>query len=197
MGSEMCIRDRAWGGSCLLYNDPWATSARAGCGGFRTGLPFPLPSALDQSTRRTLQISFSTPYRTSTSLNLTPLNSTQLTSLFDLLGLHFGASWLPQIDPRSIQDRSKSPLEALLFQKREFSRNIGRRSVWGLSRVPKTTQDRPKTAPRRSSRSAFSDLVFIFDFGPSWVRFWFHLGSILALFWISKSSQVPRPSRPC
>ena len=131
------------------------------------GLPFPLPPALDHSARRILQTPFSTPYRTLTSLNFTPLNFTQLTSLFDLLGLHFGPSWLPQIDPRSVQDRSKSPLEALLFQKREFSRNIGRRSVWGLSRVPKTTQDRPKTAPRRSSRSAFSDLVFIFDFGPS------------------------------
>ena len=111
--------------------------------------------------------SFSTPYRISTSLNLTPLNSTQLTSLFDLLGLHFGASWPPQIDPRSTQDRSKSPLEALLFQKREFSRNIGRRSVWGFSRVPKTTQDRPKTAPRRSSKASFSDFVFVIDFCPS------------------------------
>ena len=87
-------------------------------------LPFPLPPALDHSARRILQTSFSTPYRTSTSLNLTPLNSTQLTSLFDLLGLHFGASWPPQIDPRSAQDRSKSHLEALFLQKCEFSKNI-------------------------------------------------------------------------
>ena len=114
------------------------------------GLPFPLPPALDHPARRILQTSFSTPYRTSTSLNLTPLNSTQLTSLFDLLGLHFGASWPPQIDPRSTQDRSKSPLEALLFQKREFSRNIGGRNVSGVFWAPRRHPKRPKTAPRRS-----------------------------------------------
>ena len=41
------------------------------------------------------------------------------------------------------------------------------------------TQDRPKTAPRRFSRAAFFDLDFIIDFGPSWARFWLHLGSHL------------------
>ena len=117
------------------------------------GLPFPLPPALDHSTRRILQTSFSTPYRTSTSLNLTPLNSTQLTSLFDLLGLHFGASW----PPKSTQDRPKSPLDTLFFQKRDFSRNAVSprrnpilRPQDGPKTAPKTTQDRPKTAPRRS-----------------------------------------------
>ena len=105
--------DRPLGSLWLLLGPPGALLA-ASC------LPFPLPPALDHSARRMLQTSFSTPYRTSTLLNLTPLNSTQLTSLFDLLGLHFGASWPPQIDPRSAQDRSKSHLEALFFQKRDF-----------------------------------------------------------------------------
>ena len=126
------------------------------------------------------------------SIFATQFDSTQLV-YGTLRGLHFGASW----PPKSTQDRPKSPLDASFLQKREFSRNIGRRSVWGLSQVPKTTQDRPKTAPRRSSRSAFFDLVFIFDFGPSWVRFGLHLGSILAPFWVSKFAQVPRVGPPC
>ena len=107
------------------------------------GLPFPLPPALDQSSRRILQTSFSTPYRTSTSLNLTPLN---LTHFLSLRSLHFGASWPLQIDPRSAQVVSSS----FIFQKRKFSRNIGMRSVWGLSRVPKTTQDGAPKVPRRT-----------------------------------------------
>ena len=46
-------------------------------------------------------------------------------------------------------------------------------------RSPRTTQDRPKTAPRRSSRASFFDFVFDIDFGPSWVASWPHLGSLL------------------
>ena len=41
------------------------------------------------------------------------------------------------------------------------------------------TQDRPKTAPRLSSRPYFFDFVFDIDFGPSWVASWPHLGSLL------------------
>ena len=109
------------------------------------GLPFPLPPALEQSTRRLPQTPFSTSYRTSTSLNLTPLNSTQLTSLFDLLGLHFGPSWPPQIDPRSTQDRSKSPLEALFFKNVNFH-EISAGVVSGAFPGPPR---RPKIDPRR------------------------------------------------
>ena len=138
-------------------------------GSYTTGLPFPLPSALDQSSPRTLATSFSIPYRTSTSLNLTPLNSTQLTSLFDLLGLHFGASWPPQIDPRSAPNRSKSPLEAIFFKNVNFHEASAGVLSGAFPGFPRRSID-----PRRL-QDDLQDLFFRLCF---YLRFWFVLGPI-------------------
>ena len=83
----------------------------------------------------------------STSLNSTPLNSTQLNSthFLTIRGAHFGASW----PPKSTQDRLKSPLDTSLCPKPGFSRNIGRRNVWSISRAPRQPPKRPKIASRR------------------------------------------------
>ena len=110
----------------------------------------PLPShrpwsILTQTGINWLHPHFSHLKLTSTSLNSTPLNSTHLNSLFDPPRRHFGASW----PPKSTQDRLKSPLDTSFVQKREFSRNIGRRSVWSVSRAPRRPPRRPKIGPRR------------------------------------------------
>ena len=41
---------------------------------------------------------------------------------------------------------------------------------------PRSSQDGPKTTPRRSSKVCFFVFVFIFDFGAFWVPFWSHFG---------------------
>ena len=125
----------------------------------------------------------STPYRTSTSLNVTPLNSTHLTSLFDPPRPPFGTPLGAQIVPRSVQDRPKSPLDTSFFQKHEFARNIGRRTVWGVSRVPRRAPRRPKMGSRRPQDDLeellFSSLFLssiLVPLGPmfasSWPPFW-------------------------
>ena len=58
---------------------------------------------------------FSTPHRTSTSLNLTPLNSTQLNSLFDPPRPPFWSLLGTQIDSRSAPNRLLTPY---------FSKNV-------------------------------------------------------------------------
>ena len=76
-------------------------------------LPYwsPLPSSpgLGPSCPANPFPSFSTPYRTSTSLNLTPLNSTQLNSLFDPPRPPFWSLLGAQIDPRSAPSRLLTP----------------------------------------------------------------------------------------
>ena len=83
----------------------------------------------------------------------------------------------------SWQDRPKIAssrrLNLHFFQKVNFQKNErhrGREHDFEPKTVPKTTQDRPKTAPRRSSRGVCFASIFIFDFGQSWVRFWLPKG---------------------
>ena len=155
----------------------------------------PLPSSfgLGPIPGPSPSFSFSTPYRTLTSLNFTPLNSTQLTSLFDFLGLHFGASWPPQVDPRSAQDRSKSHLEALFFKNVNFHEISAGEVSGAFPGFPR----RPKMDPRQL-QDDLQDLLFSTSFLSSiLVRLGSDFGFILAPFWVSKSAQVPRISPPC
>ena len=65
-----------------------------------------------------------------------------------LRGSHFRASWAT----KSTQDRPKSPLKTTFFQKRRFSKKrapLQPQHEFGPPGAPKTTQDRPKIAPRR------------------------------------------------
>ena len=132
-----------------------------------------------------LSTSFSTPYRTSTSLNLTPLNSTQLTSLFDLLGLHFGASW----PPKSTQDRLKIGPSRL--SKPYFFKNVNfhETSAGVVSGAFPGFPRRPKIDPRRL-QDDLQDLLFSTSFLSSiLVRLGSDFGSILAPSWPPFGSQ--------
>ena len=138
--------------------------------------PLPLPPALERPPAATLCPPKINITLTSTSLNLTHLNSTHLISLLDPPR----ASFWSLLTPKTTQDRPKSPLDTLFFQKRlmftkPFKTNCFRRFLPSKT-APKTTPNRPKTAPRRSSRASFFDIVFDIDFGASWVPFWPHLG---------------------
>ena len=118
------------------------------------------------------------PHSNSTQLHSTSHTSTQLNSshFLTLRGAHFGASWLP----KSTQDRLKSPLDTSFFQKREFSRNIGRRSVWSVSRAPRRPPKRPKIAPR-PFQDDLQEHLFSTSFLTSIsVRLGLHFGLILA-----------------
>ena len=135
----------------------------------------------------------STPYRTSTSLNLTPLNSTQLTSLFDPPWPPFWTLLPPQIGPRSAQDRTKSPLEALFFKNVKFHETSAGVVSGAFPGHPRG----PKIDPRRL-QDDLQDLLFSSLF-LSWILVCLgsDFGSILAPLWDPKSAQVPRLSRPC
>ena len=73
--------------------------------------------------------------------------------------------------------------------------------------APKTIQDRPKTAPRRSLRGFLFASNFVCDFGPFWLPFWCHFGALLEPqighfrgqffidFCISCQERPKRPSR--
>ena len=117
----------------------------------------------------------------STSLTLTSLN---FTPFFTLRGAHLGASW----PPKSTQDRPKSPLDTSFFQKREFSRNIGRRSVWSVSRAPRRPPKRPKIDPR-PLQDDLQEHLFSTSFLTSMlVPLGSHFGLILAPSWVDLGS---------
>ena len=155
------------------------------------GLPFPHHRPCTK-----LRVFFASPPLShhKTHLNFTQLNTPQLNSSH----LTFGPSPGLILEPLGLPNRPKIGPSHLLtphfFQKGDFSRNAVSprrnpilRPQDGSKTTPKTSQDRPKTAPRRSSRPSFFVIVFVFDFGPSWVRFCF----ILAPLWAPKSRASP------
>ena len=98
----------------------------------------------------------------------------------------FGSFWVAILEhfghpnrPKIASSRLLNPhfLQKVDFQKNE--RHRGREHDFDPKTAPKTSQDRPKTAPRRSSRASFFNFVFVFDFDPFWVAFWLHLGPLL------------------
>ena len=92
--------------------------------------------------------------------------------------LHFGC----QNRPKSGQDRSKMALEAVFVEKREFSRNIGRRNVWGLSRAPRRHPKRHKIAPRWLQDSLISVLCLLRFLHRFLLAFWCDFGAIWGCF---------------
>ena len=87
-----------------------------------------------------------------------------------------------KIDP----SRVKSPLDTSFFQKLEFSRNIGRRSVWSVSRVPRQHPKRTKIDPRQLEDD-LRNLCFLSSFLSSiLIPLWRYQGFILVPFWIPK-----------
>ena len=61
---------------------------------------------------------------------------------------------------------------------------------------PRSAQDRPKTAPRRSQRPPFSMSKFVFDFGRFGAPFWSLLGRLLGAKLAPKSDQKSTKNRP-
>ena len=140
---------------------------------------------------------FSTPFRTSTSLNFTPLNSTHLNSLFDPPPGPFWSLLTPPNRPKIGPSRLLKPLEASFVQKHEFSRNIGRRSVWRASRAPRRHPRRPKIDPRRL-QDDLRNLLFSSSFLSSiLVPLGSHFGPILDHFWAPKTEPSRVLARAC
>ena len=102
-----------------------------------------------------------------------------LTSFLTVLGSFWGAILEHFGHPNRSKIASSRLLNPHFLQKIDFQKNErhrGREHDFDPKTAPKTTQDRPKTAPRRSSRGVFFASIFIFDFGRSWVRFWLPKG---------------------
>ena len=112
-----------------------------------------------------------------------PLNSHQNLCRFwcrflIVLGSILGPSWESlsiMLTPFSAQVGPGTVFEPSYHRKSEFSRNIGRRSVWSVSRAQKSTQNDPRS-PQDGSKIVldrfFHLLIFRFDFVSFSVRFW-------------------------
>ena len=99
------------------------------------------------------------------------------------LGCFLGAFLEPkssQNRPKMVQVGLKTAFETVFFEKREFSRNIGRRNVWSVSRAPRRHPKRPKIAPRRLQDDLQEHLFSTSFLISILVRLGSHFGSILA-----------------
>ena len=165
----------------------------------RSWSPLPSTAGLVASWHSDASFPFSTPYRTSTSLNLTLLNSTQLNSFFDPPRPPFWSPLGHQIDPRSTSSRLLTPYVFKIVNFREMQFRLGETPFCDPQPPPKSTQDQLKTASRRSSKASCFIFVFDIDFGPSWLRCWHHLGSLWGSQIGQSAAQQPAllsPKRP-
>ena len=93
---------------------------------------------------------------------------------------HFGC----QNRPKSGQVRSKMALDAIFFEKRDFSRNLIKTNEKSLFLTPRGDPKRPKNSPRRS-QDGLEELLFrCLILSSILVRFGSHFGAILAPFWL-------------
>ena len=143
------------------------------------GLPFPHHRPRRKSGHESLISIFHSLSHfnfTSTSHHSTQLISTHF---WTLRGLHFGALW----PPKSAQDRPKSPLDTLLFQKRRFSKKtsaaLGESTILGAKSPQDGTRNDPRS-PQDGSKTIFKTFFFRLRFC---LRFWSVLGPILASSW--------------
>ena len=95
-----------------------------------------------------------------------------------------------QIGPNLIQQ----PLQTLFVSKTwiftKTFKNQWNFTIFHSKMDPKTTQDQAKTAPRRSQRPSFFDVIFAFEFGSFWPPFWSPFGTLLDPKIGSKSIQT-------
>ena len=90
----------------------------------------------------------------------------------------------PPDAPKSSQVRSKMAIDAIFFEKRDFSRNLIKTNEKSLFLTPRGDPKRPKNSPRRS-QDGLEELLFrCLILSSILVRFWSHFGAILAPFWL-------------
>ena len=114
-------------------------------------------------------------------------------SIFDRFWFVSGSSWVPfggsfwsfwvskldQIRPKTPVDSSSSSKTSILLPSYVSQYEI---CVCAPKTAPQTTQNRPKTAPRRSQCAFFSLLKIGFDFDSLRVPFWLHFGCLWGAF---------------
>ena len=117
---------------------------------------------------------------TSTSLNLTPLNSTHLNSLFDPPRPPFWSLLASQIDPRSPKIGPSRLLTPHFFKNMNFHETSAGVVFGALPGPQDGTQDEPRSA-QDGSKTIFKTFFFRLRFCP---RFWSILGPILTSSWL-------------
>ena len=126
---------------------------------------------------------FLIPNRTSTSLNLTPLNSTHLNSLFDPPRPPF---WSLVASPNRPKIGPSRLLTFYLFKKIRFSRNLFETNEIHTFFAARRFRKRPKIRPRRFQDDLHT-LLFSSSFSSSiLIRLRSDFDLILVPFWASK-----------
>ena len=90
----------------------------------------------------------------------------------------------PPDAPKSSQVRSKMAIDAIFFEKRDFSRNLIKTNEKSIFLTPRGDPKRPKSFPRRS-QDGLEELLFrCLILSSILIRFGSHFGAILAPFWL-------------
>ena len=144
-----CFLGTTWEGLGSLLGRSWSLSGASGGPWGRSWSPLPPPAGL---VGNVTGFPFSPLFRSQTYPKPIFVRFVflrcfcfVLACFWDAFGIHFGRPNRPNLG----QVVPKTAFGTIFLEQHECSRNIGRRSVWSVSRAPREHPKRPKIGPRR------------------------------------------------